>query len=134
MSVLDRVPVETRRRTGWVLPMAVGWAIGLFVPDTERVVEQSERFWTSGMIASGFLAGLLWQWYSPRPLAPRLFFPSCAVMAFAVLFLAPGEWSSGGPAFGVWFPIGVVAGLVFMTSMQRDRTGDGVTEERSPST
>ncbi|MET9316369.1 hypothetical protein ABZX12_31505 [Kribbella sp. NPDC003505] len=102
MAVLQRVSDETRRRTGWLVPMGIATAIGWFTPDTERVLEQSERFWTGGMIAAG------------------------------VVFLLPGEWSSRGSAVGLWFPIGVVAGLVLMTSRQDKRAGDRGAEEQAP--
>ncbi|HZX08820.1 hypothetical protein [Kribbella sp.] len=62
MSVLDRIPEETRSRTGWSVPIIVSIVVGWFVPSTEHVLDQSERYWTSGMILSGFVAGLLWQW------------------------------------------------------------------------
>ncbi|MFI7064762.1 hypothetical protein ACIBL3_27470 [Kribbella sp. NPDC050124] len=63
MSVLDRVSAETRRRTGWVVPVAIGNLIGVLLPETaEHAVSQSERLWTGGMALAGFAAGLLWQW------------------------------------------------------------------------
>lgn len=122
MSVLDRIPEETRSRTGWSVPIIVSIVVGWFVPSTEHVLDQSERYWTSGMILSGFVAGLLWQWYSPRELSERLLVPTVGVLAFALLLLVPmGEWSAKGQEFTVWFPIGVVTGLVFMSWRQRVR-------------
>ncbi|MEU4607143.1 hypothetical protein AB0F43_29520 [Kribbella sp. NPDC023972] len=136
MSVLERVPAQARRRTGWILPIAVGSLIGMFVPESARVIGQTERLWSGGLALAGLAAGLLWQWYSPRDLAERLFFPSAALMAFAVIFMLPGgEWSSASPGFAFWFPLGVVAGLVLMSRQQRRPTRETeVKEEQSPGT
>jgi peptidoglycan/LPS O-acetylase OafA/YrhL len=130
------VPAETRSRTGWILPVAVGMLIGGLLPETaERAISQSERLWTGGMALAGFIAGVLWQWYSPRDLVKRLQVPAAGVIGLAVIFMLPADWSSDSPAFGLWFPLGIVAGLVFMTTMQRDRAADDkVTEEQSPGT
>jgi peptidoglycan/LPS O-acetylase OafA/YrhL len=132
MALLERVPVEARRRTGWILPIAVASLIGEFVPESERVIGQTERLWSGGLTLAGLAVGLLWQWYSPRDVAERLLFPSGALVVFAVIFMLPGEWTTSSPDFGFWFPFGVVAGLVLMGRWQRPRTE--VREEQSPGT
>ena len=134
MSLLERVPVAARRGTGWMLPIAIASLIGEFVPESERMIGQTERLWSGGLALAGLAAGLLWQWYSPRDLVERLIFPSAALMVFAVIFMLPaGEWSTASPDFGFWFPFGVVAGLVLMNGLQRRRTQETeVREEQSP--
>lgn len=136
MSVLDRVSAETRRRTGWILPVAIGWLIDQVLPETaEQAISQSERLWTSGMALAGFAVGLLWQWYSPRDITERLRYPAAGTMALAVILMVPGDWSTNTPPFALWFPLGIVAGLVVMTSAQRDRTENNeITTKQSPGT
>ncbi|MGW1339913.1 hypothetical protein ACWCOV_02585 [Kribbella sp. NPDC002412] len=116
--------------------MAISALVSALLPETaERAISQSERLWTGGMALAGFAAGLLWQWYSPRDLVERLRYPAAGAMALAVILMVPGEWSSDSPAFGLWFPLGIIAGLVVMTSVQRDRAADDeVTAGRSPGT
>lgn len=122
MSVLDRVPVEARRQTGWLVPVVISSVVGWFLPDAEHVLGQSERLWTSGTILTGLVAGVLWQWYSPRELSERLVVPTAGVLAFALLLVIPvGEFVDQGAGLRVWFPIGVVAGLVVVARRQSGR-------------
>jgi hypothetical protein len=126
MSMPERVSKETRRKTGWILPAVISGGVGIFLPESAgEVISQSERLWSGVLALAGCAAGLLWQWYSPRDLVGRLIFPSAAIMVLAVLYMLPGgEWIDKGPSNGFWFPLGVISGLVLMTSLQRTRTED----------
>jgi peptidoglycan/LPS O-acetylase OafA/YrhL len=122
-SVLQRVSPETRRRTGWIIPLVMGCVLGPFFEGSETVLTQPDRLWSSALAVAGFVAGGLWQWYSPRDLVDRLVFPAGAIMALALLFTVPGEWSQNGSGYSYWFPFGVLAGLVLAARWQRDRKG-----------
>jgi hypothetical protein len=120
MSVLERVSARTRRRTGWILPVAVGSAISAFGPETGAAVSRSDQLWFGGLILCGVVVGVLWQWFSPRNLAERLALPAGALVLAGIFFVVPiaGEVSVR-PAYPLWFGGGVLAGLVLTTRWQQ---------------
>ena len=125
MSVLERVPPEVRRKTGWILPAAIGFVLSGIVPGTETPISQSERLGSGLLALAGTLAGVLWQWYSPRDLAERLSYPAGVTILLAVVFMVPGvELTQHGPAYAYWFPVGSIAGLVLTTRWQQLRADD----------
>lgn len=98
MSVLERVSPEVRHKTGWILPAAIGFVLSAIVPGTETSISQSERLGSGLFALAGTLAGVLWQWYSPRDLAERLSYPAGATILVTVVFMAPGgEVTQHGP-------------------------------------
>ncbi|GAA1573849.1 hypothetical protein GCM10009789_29190 [Kribbella sancticallisti] len=127
-SMLERVPEATRRKTGWILPLAIFLGLRAGLPEPE-VVSAAERYWTGGLALGGCLVGALWQWYSPRPLVERLYNPAGFAMAFAVVFMLPFDLVDKSPEYFFWFPAGVVAGLVFKSHDDSEPT-----EEPSPGT
>lgn len=125
MSVLQKVSPEVRRRTGWLLPWGIGAVLSAIVTDTEKVISRSDQIGMAALAAAGLLAGVLWQWYSPRDIAERLAFPAGMTILLAVLFVLPiGEVSTVGPDYSYWFPLGVIAGLVLTTRWQQLRSED----------
>ena len=119
-SLLEGIPAETRRKTGWILPvlLLVGLRVGLGEPDGP--VEAAERYWTGGLALGGCAVGAFWQWYSPRDLVERLYNPAGLVMGFAVLFMLPFDLVDKSTGYFAWFPIGVLAGLVLVAKETKE--------------
>ncbi|MDX6261837.1 MAG: hypothetical protein QOH84_3525 [Kribbellaceae bacterium] len=126
MSVLGRVPLEARLKTGWLIPAVIGFVLSdLFPGGAETTISQSERLSSGLFTAAGILAGVLWQWFSPRDLAQRLTYPASLVIVVALIYMVPsGELTRHGPDNGFWFPLGLIAGLVLMTRWQQLRSED----------
>ncbi|MEV8378069.1 hypothetical protein AB0P21_35345 [Kribbella sp. NPDC056861] len=74
MSVLEKVSPETRRKTGWLLPVVLTVAVENHARGHAQVIERSEQLWLGGLGLAGVVAGVLWQLYSPRDLGERLLF------------------------------------------------------------
>ena len=126
MSVLERVPAEARLKTGWLIPAVTGAVLSsLFPGGAEVTISQSERLSSALFMAVGLLAGVLWQWFSPRDLAQRLVYPAGLAIVVAVVFMVPGaDLTRHGPDNGYWFPLGLIAGLVLITRWQQLRSED----------
>ncbi|MEV6414646.1 hypothetical protein [Kribbella sp. NPDC051718] len=126
MSVLEKVPLEVRRKAGWLIPAITGCILtSLFPGGAETTISQSERLSSGLFAAAGVLAGVLWQWFSPRDLAQRLTYPAALAILVAVIFMVPGgDLTRHGPDNGFWFPLGLIAGLVLMTRWQQLRSDD----------
>jgi hypothetical protein len=121
MSLLERISAETRRRTGWVVPVGVGVLVSGIAPDSGELIERTAQLWYGGLGLAGVLAGVLWQWFSPRPLADRLFIAAAGFVLLCAFLLLPlgGEWRQD--RYGLYFCLGAIAGLVLASWWQRVR-------------
>lgn len=126
MSVLEKVSPEVRRKTGWLLPAIAGFVLsGFTTGGAEKVISSSDRVGMGAFTLVGILAGVLWQWYSPRDLAERLTRPACLAVLFVVFAMLPiGEAISHSADYSILFPIGLIAGLVLTTRWQQLRAED----------
>lgn len=126
MKVLERVTPEVRLKTGWLLPAFAGFLLSAFsTGGPEEVISRSNEVGMGVFTLVGLLAGVLWQWYSPRDLAERLSFPAGLTVLASVVFMLPfGETTGRGPDYSYMFPIGIVAGLVLTTRWQQLRAED----------
>jgi hypothetical protein len=126
MSVLEKVSPETRLKTGWLLPVIIGFVLSeVFQGNGDKAISESDRAGMGALLLASVLTGVLWQWYSPRDLAERLAFPAGATVLIFVLFMLPiGEVTSHGPDYGYLFPLGMIAGLVLSTRWQQLRAED----------
>ncbi|WBQ07497.1 hypothetical protein [Kribbella sp. CA-293567] len=112
MSVLAKVSPERRLKTGWILPVAASTAVSVHLPGQTETIQRTEQLWFGGLGLAGVAIGLLWQWYSPRDLAPRLFIAAGGFVLVSILQLLPtaGEWNSADRQ--LYLGLGVVSGLV----------------------
>lgn len=112
MKVLERVSPERRLKTGWIIPVAASAMVSNHLPGDREMVERAEQLWQGGLGLAGVAIGLLWQWYSPRELAPRLFVAAAAFVCLSILQLLPigGGWFSADRQ--LYLGLGVVSGLV----------------------
>jgi hypothetical protein len=126
MKVLERVTPETRLKTGWLFPAITGYVLSHFTRGgAERVISDPDQIGMALFTLIGLLAGVLWQWYSPRDLAERLSVPAGLTVVTIVVFMLPlGELVSRGPSYFYLFPIGLIAGLVLTTRWQQLRAED----------
>lgn len=126
MSVLERVSAETRLKTGWLIPAVIGFVMSdLFPGYVGDSLSQSDRIGMGALSLAGLLAGVLWQWYSPRDIAERLALPALAGVVVAVIMILPIDEETGGAAsYGYLYPIGLIAGLVLSTRWQQIHTED----------
>ncbi|MEI8412935.1 MULTISPECIES: hypothetical protein [unclassified Kribbella] len=130
MSVLERLSAETRRRTGWLVPVTAGWVAGAIAPGSGEVVGRSTQLWYGGLGLAGVLIGL-WR-FSPRELAERLFVAGGAFLLLCVLLLLPIEGELREDQYVLYFCLGIVAGLILATRLQR--AGTAKPAEQSPGT
>src|SRR5688500_15078335 len=126
MKVRDRVSPETRLKTGWLFPAIAGFVLSeLSTGGAEKVSSRAAQVGMAAFTMVGLLAGVLWQWYSPRDLAERLSVPAGLIVLVVVLSLLPfGEAVSRGPDYFYLFPLGILAGLVLTTRWQQLRAED----------
>ncbi|TCO44445.1 hypothetical protein EV646_110159 [Kribbella antiqua] len=120
MSVLERVSAETRRSTGWLIPVAANLLVDDLAPGSGELVARTTQFWYGGLGLAGVLVGVLWQWFSPRELAERLLLAGGAFPVVCVLFLLPVD-ETHEDRYALYFCLGIVAGLVLATWWQRVR-------------
>jgi hypothetical protein len=107
------VSPDTRRTTGWLIPMAASAVVAHYVPsDVDDLVQRADQLWLGGLGLAGVAVGLLWQWFSPRTLAPRLAFAAGAYVLLAILMLLPLgiDWSQDDRQ--VYLGFGVISGLI----------------------
>ncbi|GAA0923914.1 hypothetical protein GCM10009554_02330 [Kribbella koreensis] len=113
MSVLKEESADARRRTGWLIPVVASAVVANYWPsNADNPVQRSEQLWLGGLGLAGVAVGLLWQWFSPRALAPRLAFAAAAFVVLAILMLLPlgGDWTHDERQ--VYLGFGVISGLV----------------------
>jgi zinc transporter ZupT len=124
MSVLEKVSPEVRRRTGWLLPVAIFVGLGIYLPDESGSVDRAQQLWMGGLGLAGVLVGMIWQWFSPRQLADRLALAAGAFVVVAILMLVPlaGEWTRHDQQLS--FGLGVISGLVIANWWKLMRTED----------
>jgi hypothetical protein len=118
------VSAETRGKTGWLLPAVTFTTLGTFLPDNGETIGRTDQLWLGGFGLTGLAIGLLWQWYSPRELAPRLILSAGAFVLATILIMLPigGEWHQGNRQ--VFLGLGVVSGLVIADWWRWLRTSD----------
>jgi hypothetical protein len=121
MSVLERLSAETRQRTGWLVPVCTGLVVSEIAPDSGEVIGRTTQLWYGGLGLAGVLVGLLWQWFSPRPLVDRLFIAAGGFLLVCVFLLLPlgGEWHEQRSV--LYFCLGTAVGLVLAAWWQRAR-------------
>jgi hypothetical protein len=125
----ERLSAETRLKTGWLIPSVAGLALQIHASVPEMPLGYGDQVLLAALTFGGVLVGVLWQWYSPRPIGNRLVAPAFVILLSPILFLLPtGEWSDGSstelhfrPGF-LMFGAGIVAGVVLMDLWQRYRS------------
>jgi hypothetical protein len=131
MSVLERLSAQSRRRTGWLVPVAAGWFVGAIAPGSGELVGRTTQLWYGGLGLGGVLVGLLWQWFSPRDLAERLLVAGGTFLVLCLLLLLPIGGELRQDQYVLYFCLGTVAGLVLASWYQKARS---TPEEQSPGT
>jgi len=111
MLLRERLSPETRRKTGWLIPVVAGTAAQIYTPGPEVQVARQDQLLFAAFLAAGLLVGVLWQWYSPRPVGDRLVFPALFTVVAAVLFVLPSDEVVFRPAL-LLGGVGIIAGVV----------------------
>lgn len=128
MLLRERLSPETRLKTGWLIPVAAGTAAQIYMPGPEVQVARRDQLLFAGFLAAGLLVGVLWQWYSPRPVGDRLVLPALFTVMAAFLFALPGELVFR-PAL-LLCGVGIIAGLV-LTDLRQTARGHSREGSRS---
>jgi hypothetical protein len=125
MSVLEKVSAETRRKTGWLLPAAAISTLTTVLPEAGEAIGRPDQLWFGGLGLAGVAIGLLWQWYSPRELAPRLILAAGAFVLTSILILLPLGDATHQANRHVFLGLGVISGLVIADWWRWLRTTGG---------
>jgi len=124
MSVLERIPAEVRRKTGWLLPVGVSTGLGIYLPGDGEPIGRADQYWLAGLGLAGIAVGMLWQWFSPRELAPRLIFPAAAFILVVFFTLLPIGDDMRQDDRQLFLGLGVISGLIIANWWQWLHTAD----------
>ncbi len=122
--MLERIPPEVRRKTGWLLPVGVSTGLGIYLPGDGELIGRSDQYWLAGLGLAGIAVGVLWQWFSPRELAPRLVFAAAAFVLVVIFTFLPIGDEMRMDNRQLFLGLGVISGLVIANWWHWLRTAD----------